>query len=117
MADPKMALASIGKFHRKRTNPPPAIKAIQNDLIKVNFDPSKAAARLVLLVPKARAKSSQVVHTPTTSRVDIEARAILFVCAECTFVAVSQTYAGKELTLPVDIVPVVEPNLLQSMPG
>lgn len=72
MADPKIALASIGKVHRARTGPPQAIQAIQNDLIKVNFDPSKAAAKLARLVHNATTKSSKLVLTPTTSNIDTQ---------------------------------------------
>ena len=72
MADPLLALANIGKSHRTRTGPPRAIKAIRQDVIKVNFDPDRAAAELVRLVPRARATASQVVFTPTVSAVDVK---------------------------------------------
>ncbi|GFO22300.1 hypothetical protein PoB_004880500 [Plakobranchus ocellatus] len=65
MTDPKVALAGIGRIHHRRLDPAPMIKVIQEDLIKVNFDPSKASAQLVRMLPKARAHASQMVLNPS----------------------------------------------------
>ncbi|RUS78792.1 hypothetical protein EGW08_013442 [Elysia chlorotica] len=72
MADPKVALASIGKSYRTRTGPPSAIKAIQQDKMKVNFVQSKAEAQLVRLA-RSKPDVSKLIFTPTSSIVNIKA--------------------------------------------